>query len=656
MKKILLIIVLILVTLPVVVNAESNTVLEYDFTNYTIIAPWWRIELAADASFSLANCLNFTGGTSILSLHETVGYKSVILEIARGAGSYGIRFIDNLGKPWGIEWRKDTLWFYHAENTYGKNQSWYKIINTNMPTKLGVGYKNSSSIEYYLETNDSSLKDFYTTSFSIPEPQYIQLFFLSGNACFSKLYVAHTLDDILYSTNITKVKEDDWYSPYLNFSITLDPTIPQRPLLYGVRAFSIDHTGSPSVKFDGSRIDEMLEFSKGYGFNAVRLELYWSNLMPSIGEWNETVLEWIRDFTQRANNRGFHVVLNMLQYNLAYVSFEGEGNDEWLNYLMDNSSLRSNYVQTWLKIVEHVKDLDVSYMPFNEPDPAESAKDAGLIKLFGFYEEIGKTIRNIDTEHMIWIGSYQWQDRHQLWATKNVSFNFTNYGFDLHVYPTDQNIDRPTLGYDPGFISWLKERKFPIIVSETSISPLAIDAPDLKDFRTWQISWYKQMSFIFNFTELRGVISVNIHVGTIKANTRSRAELAQHLLEAFFREWAVPNYTTIVQREGNNIKLTGSKIYFKNSAKAVFDKRWMILGPGVEAEINGQSIKTFSIDQNFVIRANCTGDNTIDYYNSNKPTKIKINGNEIFYDDSLSTTPSWKYDETNKIITIKFSC
>jgi hypothetical protein len=52
---------------------------------------------------------------------------------------------------------------------------------------------------------------------------------------------------------------------------------------------------------------------------------------------------------------------------------------------------------------------------------------------------------------------------------------------------------------------------------------------------------------------------------------------------------------------------------------------------------------------------NVSGNQIVQIYNSNKPKRVKINQTEIPYNKTLSLNPSWSYNETNKIITVKFS-
>jgi len=73
--------------------------------------------------------------------------------------------------------------------------------------------------------------------------------------------------------------------------------------------------------------------------------------------------------------------------------------------------------------------------------------------------------------------------------------------------------------------------------------------------------------------------------------------------------------------------------------------------------ITNIDLKSVTWDQNkYYVKSECEGMNTIQVYSKDKPKNVKMNDINVNYDDSLSTTPSWKYDSANKIITIKFSC
>jgi|GEM_PF-1877280 hypothetical protein len=73
--------------------------------------------------------------------------------------------------------------------------------------------------------------------------------------------------------------------------------------------------------------------------------------------------------------------------------------------------------------------------------------------------------------------------------------------------------------------------------------------------------------------------------------------------------------------------------------------------------ITNIDLKSVTWDQNkYYVKSECEGVNTIQVYSKDKPAIVKINDTAVDYDDSLSLTPSWKYDFANKTITIKFSC
>lgn len=58
----------------------------------------------------------------------------------------------------------------------------------------------------------------------------------------------------------------------------------------------------------------------------------------------------------------------------------------------------------------------------------------------------------------------------------------------------------------------------------------------------------------------------------------------------------------------------------------------------------------------YYIKLECSGNNKIQIYSESKPPNIKIDDNTVGYDENLTAVPSWKYDEVNKTVTVKFSC
>ena len=515
---------------------KSSCVWIYEFEKYTIFAPWWRVRLGSNASLRLtSNGLTISGGWGTLDLHETVGNYSVMLECGNWSVNYGVGFVGVDGSMWRVSWYAYKIQFVSADNIYGKNAISYTLFNLKeRPLKLGVEYVNSSVIRYYFQCPNSSIMDgLYMTPKSLSQPRYAELF-LNGEGYFSRLYVAEKLDDILNSPLRIIVEDKDWYP-------TLEITVSHEHLLLGVHAAIVTNKLIGGwIKFTEDNIDRDLNFLRKYQFNAIRLSLDWEGLMPSIGQFNLTVLNWIRNFTSYANSNGFHVILFMGSYSLSYIlstNSTWEENDEWLNYLMGNATLRNTLIQTWYNIARYVRDFDVSYELLNEPDAGESGGETGFLNQAKLFEEIGETIRLIDPIHTIYIPTYQWQDKHYLWAAKNIKFNFTNYGFSLHVYPTKDNIDNPNFGYNDAFISWLKNNQFPIIVTETVLTALDpwINENVLPNPYTWSEAWNKTISFICGFQKLKGIIFL-VNMITLNAGAYSKPDILYNQFEVFHKQ------------------------------------------------------------------------------------------------------------------------
>jgi hypothetical protein len=62
------------------------------------------------------------------------------------------------------------------------------------------------------------------------------------------------------------------------------------------------------------------------------------------------------------------------------------------------------------------------------------------------------------------------------------------------------------------------------------------------------------------------------------------------------------------------------------------------------------------LNNKFRLEFDCEGSYLSAIHSPNKPNKIYIKGSEIFYDENLSGRQSWKYDEINKILMVKFEC
>ncbi len=508
---------------------QEDNVHVYDFCRYRSFAPWWRARLSDGAKLDFSpNGLNFSNGWGVLYLHETVGNGSAMLELTSNDATFGIGFIDANGQSWRVQWHDGKLWFYHASDCYDNNRSEHEIQDSTLPSGLGIEFLDPFTIGFCAKLfNGSSILGRFTVPVEMSEPRYVQLFILSETACLRRLSVAQTLDQILENVN-TKIVEDAlWFS-------SLNITVPNDLRFFGILTQMLGRKGN--VPFESRDIGQQLAFLRDYDFNMIKLLLDWQVLMPSVEVFNETAFSWVWNFSQWMNNEGFHVLLSMQSYELSYLvpcNDTYEVNDEWLNSLTDNESLRTALVQTWVRIAQCVKGLDVSYELLNEPDPAESSGIIGFTKLVKLEEEIGNAIRNQDPVHTIYMNIYQWQDKHSLWAVQDIRFNFTNYGFSLHVYPTDAVWQLPCFGYNDAMIQWLKNSGLPILVSEVPMTALDpwISESVLNDLGSWSEAWNRAFSFILGFDRLVGVVFLRYMV--TGRDTYSNLGIAKHVFDVF---------------------------------------------------------------------------------------------------------------------------
>jgi len=162
---------------------------------------------------------------------------------------------------------------------------------------------------------------------------------------------------------------------------------------------------------------------KTLGFNVVRLGIFWDELEPEPGVFNEKYLDGLEDAVKKAGNHGVFVILDMHQD--LFSDLYGEGapswatmseNDEhvkgavwsdaylispavqkawdhfWNNSLAsDSAGLQDHYAWTWKKVAERFKNNDVvvGYDLMNEPFVGSEAQ-MYLPVLFKAFSEVIK--------------------------------------------------------------------------------------------------------------------------------------------------------------------------------------------------------------------------------------------------------------------------
>jgi hypothetical protein len=130
-------------------------------------------------------------------------------------------------------------------------------------------------------------------------------------------------------------------------------------------------------------------------------------------------------------------------------------------------------------------------------------------------------------------------------------------------------------------------------------------------------------------------------------------------------------YSILTDRESNVWNITGNWIYNKSILapnSVIFDNKysypsWFYFPLSLESDkfifshiLQDSVNKKLKIKLEDVGFASSITENILQIFSPIRPSSIKINDTNVGYDETLSLTPSWKYDSENKIITIKFFC
>lgn len=201
--------------------------------------------------------------------------------------------------------------------------------------------------------------------------------------------------------------------------------------LHGVN----DKTTDPSA----SLTDAVLAAAAERGMDHVRLSVYWQNLEPEKGRFDEAYLDNVVDAIQRAGRHGLRVILDMHQ-DVYGEAFGSHGIPAWatetdglafepqatwlLNYLQpavqrafdnlyEKPELRQAQIDAWTHVVNRVNGepavlgYDLMNEPFGELKPGESLFEAAARverdQLTPMYQRLTDAISAIDSDHWVFI-------------------------------------------------------------------------------------------------------------------------------------------------------------------------------------------------------------------------------------------------------------
>ena len=207
---------------------------------------------------------------------------------------------------------------------------------------------------------------------------------------------------------------------------------------------------------------------KELGMSAIRVPFTYMNFYENSGDsWNLKSnafdrLDWI---IEECSERGIYVILDL---HGAFGSQNGQDHSgEVIDNVADvtfynNNNLKQLTLGLWKEIASRYKNNPAvaAYDTLNEP-----GEKAGTTKSYHweFYNEIYKTIRSVDTNHIIIFES--------CWGANDLpdpsQYSWTNIAYEFHHYVWDaqQNLDGQKSAAD-SLVSSLRKFNIPIYIGE----------------------------------------------------------------------------------------------------------------------------------------------------------------------------------------------
>jgi endoglycosylceramidase len=160
-----------------------------------------------------------------------------------------------------------------------------------------------------------------------------------------------------------------------------------------------------------------------WGFNVVRLQIFWSNIETTKGVYNEAYLEQIDRDIGWAKKYGIFVVLDMHQYNWN-TKWVGAGAPDWVvagypsteegrmmavGDFWKSQELRASFVNMWKYVASrYSKETTVAgYDLLNEPwtmfDRSKTSRPELWSTIKAFYEQVIDGIRAVDSNHIVFV-------------------------------------------------------------------------------------------------------------------------------------------------------------------------------------------------------------------------------------------------------------
>jgi endoglycosylceramidase len=189
----------------------------------------------------------------------------------------------------------------------------------------------------------------------------------------------------------------------------------------------------------GGATDALLAAAAERGLDHLRLSVFWDQLEPTQGNFDEGYLDDIVTVLDRAEAHGIHVILDMHQ-DVFGEAFDSSGIPAWatrtdggayvpqdvwfLSYLQpavqnawehlyEDADLRQAQIDAWLHVVQRVKGhpavfgYDLLNEPFGKIRPGEDLFQAAArverVQLTAMYQRLTDAISAVDPDHWVFI-------------------------------------------------------------------------------------------------------------------------------------------------------------------------------------------------------------------------------------------------------------
>jgi hypothetical protein len=245
------------------------------------------------------------------------------------------------------------------------------------------------------------------------------------------------------------------------------------------------------------------------------------------------------------------------------------------------------------------------------------------------------------------------------------------------------------------FIEWVKK---PVILNfgfgtgdGNAWRPWGVDKPNVQDQEEQALSYkvtfdllqdfplygwaMEHYSFAPSNTTLTGCFRETMAEEFIKAGLDAHSKNFSLISGKFVDKYENPvNVSTYAYREGSDVVVDNARADMNGSyslevTPGVYDILFKILDffvPDFSIKVISMNVSSslYNLVTNITQHPsekrisfifNGTGNQTIQVYSPNKPESMKINQVVVPYDENLTSTPSWNYNETSKMLTIKFS-